>query len=109
MPGSSSTISNLRGLSVTPGCCHRWGKPPKQRGHRTGGAWRRSTLFRAHEGRNLADDVFPLLGRELGVDRQRQDLCCGTLRFGEIVGVMLEVGEAALRVQWHRVVDFRAD
>ena len=111
MPGSSSTISSFRGLSVTAGCCHKYGRPPKQRIHRNAAdSRRRQRLRRAEEGRDLPHHVLALLGRELGIDRQRQHLVRRRAATrGKSSRLVLEIGEAALSMQRHRIVDLRAD
>ena len=72
-------------------------------------ARRRQARAAAEEGGDLPHHVLALLGLELGIDRQRQHLGGGALRLREIVRLMLEIGEAALRVQRHGIVDLRAD
>src|SRR5438874_1241987 len=58
---------------------------------------------------DAVDDVRLLLGRQLGIDRQREGLGGGALGFGEVSGLVSQVAEALLEVERHGVVDLRAD
>lgn len=64
------------------------------------------------EGENLPERALDraghpslLLGRDLGVERQRQQLTGGSLGDGEITRPVTEVAEGRLQVHGHRVVD----
>src|SRR5437870_13157761 len=58
---------------------------------------------------DAVDDVGLLLGRQLGIDRQRQGLPGGALGFGEVSGLVSQVAEALLAVERHGALDLRAD
>src|SRR5688572_12839378 len=109
MPGSSSTISSLRVLSVTGRCCHRSWPRPKPRLHKTHYSRAFSTSCAAFEDSDLPNHVLALLGCELGIDRQRQYLGRRALRIRKVRGIVLEISEAALRVQRHWIIDLRAN
>src|SRR5512145_2375107 len=109
MPGSSSTIKSLRGLSVTGGCCHKCRPGPKRPSHRTRLPVASSMSAGVVKRGDLPNDVLELLGRELGVDRQRQHLARRFLSLREVAGIVLEISETALRMQRHGVVNLRSD
>src|SRR5439155_20250819 len=67
------------------------------------------TRLSAIEGSDAAHDFIQLRVRELGIDRQRKDFARGALRLGISAGLVAEMCEARLEVQWQGVVDRAAD
>ena len=63
----------------------------------------------AVEIRNGCDYPPLLIFPQFRKDRQRQCLCGGPLGFWKVAGLVAQVLEALLKMQWYWVVDFAAD
>src|SRR5690606_15052003 len=75
------------------------------RARRSEDAWAEWRPLLGTEVGDACGDVLALLGRELGVDRQRERFRRGLLSDRERARRMAEVAKAFLQVQRHRIVD----
>src|SRR5690606_7206826 len=114
MPGSSSTISNLRVPLVMARMLpsfaeERYSRRHKRRNFRARRTLGSSCTVPGVESRDTRGDVVDLRRRELGIDRQCEHLLRGALGNRKRARRVAEVRETLLPMERHRIVDLRAD